>query len=390
MAERTGLIVSLAASALYSALLLARTGLAHREASRQADARGRPEATALDGVAVLQPILSGDPALGEVLARALDALPDVAFVWLVDEDDPEALRLSSALVADRPGRRIERIVLPPAPAGVNPKTFKLERGRGAVDADVIVVLDDDATLEAGALAALAGALDAGALATALPWYEDAPTLAGALLARFVDDHAALTYLAPLALLGPVSINGMCYAMRTGTLESIGGFAPLERHLTDDLALAQAFRERGLAIVQTTAPVRMRTSLEDVAAYVRLMHRWYLFATLLLAGESVRVRVLAVVLQGLPPLLLWVAIVAPLVAPSAGAVAALIGALLVRATALASLHRRFTQEAPRARPVVSIVAELLQPLHLAHALAVRTVRWRRRRYRVRAADDFEPA
>ena len=373
----------------YAALLIARTALAHREASRQESSRGRGAARAPADVAVLQPILSGDPALEAVLGRALDALPRAAFVWLVDEDDPEALRVTDALAASRPGREIRRLVLPPAPPGVNPKTFKLERGRPAVDADALVVLDDDACLDAAALGALVGALDEGSLATALPWYEDAPSLAGALLARFVNDNAATTYLAPLALLPPVSINGMCYAMRAETLEAMGGFAPLERHLTDDLALAHALQRRGLAIVQTSAPVRMRTSLDGLPAYVRLMHRWYLFATLLLAAQTVRVRALAFVLQGLPPLLLWATVLASLAAPSPASFATLLALLAVRAAALATLHRRFVGAPLRPRPVVSILAELLQPLHLAHALAVRTVRWRSRRYRVRAADDFEP-
>ena len=376
----------------YLALLLARTALAHREASRQEAAHRTATNTPTVRVAVLQPILSGDPALGTVLARALDALPNARFVWLLDEDDPDGVRIASGLVASRPERRIERVVLPPAPPGTNPKTVKLERGRraaGAKEADVLVVLDDDAVLEAPALDALVAALDRGALATALPWYEDAPSLPGALLARFVDDNAAPTYLAPLALLPPVSINGMCYAMRRDTLEGIGGFAPLERHLTDDLALAGALQSRGLAIVQTVAPVRMRTSLDGPVAYVRLMHRWYLFATLLLAAQTARVRALALVLQGLPPPLLWATLGTGLAAFSPGPVAVLLGTLVARAIALRSLHRRFVGEPLRPRPGLSIAAELLQPFHLAHALAVRTVRWRKRRYRVRAVDDFEP-
>jgi ceramide glucosyltransferase len=37
--------------------------------------------------------------------------------------------------------------------------------------------------------------------------------------------------------------------------------------------------------------------------------------------------------------------------------------------------------------LSVVSELLQPLHMLHALVSRRIVWRTRRYLVRANDDF---
>jgi ceramide glucosyltransferase len=54
--------------------------------------------------------------------------------------------------------------------------------------------------------------------------------------------------------------------------------------------------------------------------------------------------------------------------------------------IAGMHRRFFGRSLH-RPWLSIVSELLQPVHLIHALGCRTIRWRTRRYRVRDADDF---
>jgi ceramide glucosyltransferase len=59
---------------------------------------------------------------------------------------------------------------------------------------------------------------------------------------------------------------------------------------------------------------------------------------------------------------------------------------LRAVTLIAVQRRLTGRS-RHSPVLSIVSELLQPLHLLHALVSRRIIWRTRRYLVRANDDF---
>ena len=405
----------------YAVLLVGRARAARAEADRQS-LRGRTRPPLPDGwredVAVLQPILAGDPALETVLAGNLAALSEARFVWLVDDDDPVAADVAARLAAAHPGHRIRTMTCPAAPDGVNPKAFKLEIGWRACTEDVLLVLDDDARLPGASLGVLVAALEDGALACALPHHAPAggfpsrdgsPLVDGspsrdglpsALLAAFIDDNAAMTYLAPLRLVGPVSINGMAYVIRRATLERLGGFAPIRHHLADDLGMATMLREASLArganlareanfaLVQTAAPVEVRTTLAGWGAYVRQMHRWYLFATLLLSARPARVRLLAVVLQAVHPLLLWTLLGLALAAPSIGTVGTLGLVAALRSSVLRSLRERFGAGG-RARPLVSLVAELLQPVHLAHATLVRTIRWRTRTYRVRALDDFAP-
>nr|WP_255691324.1 glycosyltransferase [Luteimonas sp. XNQY3] len=371
----------------YGALLALRAVCAWREIHRQIALPTADAAFAMHEVAVLQPILGGDPRLVDVLGGTLDALPDARFHWLVDDGDTHAQSVIASLRATHPHAAILVHVNPPAPDGVNPKSFKLDRALAAVEAPACLVLDDDATLTAGALARLVAALDSADIATALPGYvDDGERLPGRLLAQFVNDNAALTYLAPLTWAAPVSINGMCYALRTARLRALGGFAPLLHALADDLAMADHVRTHGGRIAQTTAPVRVRTSIDGPAHYLRQMHRWMLFATLLLRRQPLRMRVLIALLHGLPPLLLWAMGIALAVQPTVIGALSVIGVLVLRAVAPAWLQRGLDVSAPQ-RPLLSLLAELLQPLHLLHASCVHTVRWRSRRYRVHADGGF---
>lgn len=381
---------AVALACAYIALLLLRAVCAWRELRRQTAARSPDIAFAMHDVAVLQPILGGDPRLADVLGQTLDALPGARFHWLVDDDDAHARAVIESLQAAHPRAAIAVQCNPPASDGVNPKTFKLDRALAAVEAPVCLVLDDDATLSADALARLVAALDIADIATALPGYvDDGERLPGRLLAQFVNDNAALTYLAPLAWAPPVSINGMCYALRTARLRALGGFAPLLHALADDLAMADHVRAHGGRIAQTIAPVRVRTSIEGAGHYLRQMHRWMLFATLLLRRQPLPMRVLITLLHGLPPLLLWAMGIALAMQPTVDGGLWVLGALGLRAAVPGRLQRQLGVASPR-RPLLSLLAELLQPLHLLHASCVRTVRWRSRRYRVHADGGFHVA
>ncbi|MCW1978046.1 glycosyltransferase [Xanthomonas campestris] len=331
-------------------------------------------------VAILQPILGGDAHLQQVLAANLQALPHSQFVWLLDADDTAGNAAAATLVAQHPSVRIARITVPPAPLGINPKAWKLHHALPQVQASITLILDDDAQLGSAALAHLLHDLAHADLVTALPYYQDGSTLAGRLLAQFVNNNAALTYLGWLPWAAPLTINGMCYAGRTQQLQAWGGFAPLLDQLTDDLAFAAHVRAQGGRLWQSTAPVAMRTALPDLASYVRQMHRWMLFALLLLRRQRPALKLAIGALHGLPPWLLIATLLSACLQPGALSFAAVAGLLTVRAAVLCLLQWR-TTGASRHRPLLSLAAECLQPLHLLHAALVRTIRWRTRRYRV---------
>lgn len=368
----------------YLGLQAAKAAITLRTASR-APAAVDPTDEAIRKVVVVQPILSGDPGLEDALRDNLLALAGARFCWLVDEDDPEAQRIAAALAEqlERSGETATRLdvrVCPPAPDGVNPKLAKLQPALDeAADDEVFLVLDDDTRLPRASLGALLGGLETHTLVTGLPAYLPGATPWAQLVEQFVDNNAAMTYLT----LDPVTINGMTWAMRVGDLRALGGFTPILRNLTDDLAVAGAVRRSGGTICQTASPQWITTTVDSPGAYVRLLHRWMLFANLLLRRQPVRTVAAISVLHGTHPNLLWAVLVGTVRERRPGL---LVGVLGGRVLLLRMVQRRIYGR-PLHRPGPSLVSELVQPLHLGHGAVQRTIRWRTHTYRVLSDDDF---
>ena len=289
-------------------------------------------------VTIIQPILSGDPTLASVLETNVIALEQASFMWLIDDNDAVAKNIVNHIQQCYPDKKITVRSFPQAPEGINPKAFKLEHAWREADNEVILVLDDDAMLSAAALAQLLAEMGEDTLVTALPYYTQTGSRYSALLAQFVNDNSALTYLPLLPWLPPLTINGMCYALTTKTLASVGGFAPIQHHLTDDLAMASLLNQHQIRLIQSTALVKIQTHLSNGKKYIQQMHRWFFDPVIF------------------------------------------IGCLAIRQFAIAKVQQEMTADI-RARPVLSLLSELLQPLHLFHALCNRTIVWRTRRYRV---------
>lgn len=370
----------------YLGLQAGKTAAALRAAGR-APAAVEPTPGRLTKVVVAQPILSGDPGLEDALRDNLLALDGVRFCWLVDTDDPEAQRVAVRLAADLrraddATTRVEVLLCEPAPDGVNPKLWKLQAALdGCAPDDVLVVLDDDTRLPITSLGALLGGLDGATLATGLPAYLPGDTVWARLVEQFVDNNAAVTYL-PMA---PVTINGMAWAARVADLRALGGFEPVLRHLTDDLAIARRVLDGGGSICQTASPQWLATTVPDVGQYLRLMHRWFLFASLLLRRQPPSKVAAISTLHGTHPLLLWTVLVGSVRARRPGILLALLAG---RALLIEVVQRRIYGRSLQ-RPLLSVVSELVQPLHLAHGTLRRRITWRTRVYRVHADDRFTP-
>ncbi|MCC7054625.1 MAG: glycosyltransferase [Gemmatimonadaceae bacterium] len=383
-------LIAAVCSAAYL-LLLALKGagvwISIRESRQRARRAAPPPADWMQSVCVLQPILSGDPRLPEVLADTVTALPHVQFLWLVDRNDLVAGRIVSAIRRAHPSVAIDVQHFDAAPPGVNPKLYKLAPALDTVARPIAVVLDDDARLSPRSLQQMVTELDDADLVTALPFYRDhGRDLGAGVLAQFVNNNSALTYLSLLPVMAPVSINGMCYAARTVQVSGADSLAPVVRCLADDLAVAQLFRGRGRRIVQSTAPVALETSTPTFGRYWRQMHRWFVFAWLLLRDQGRAVQLLIVILHAAPPALLLVMLVATVLAgsPLPWVLTGIV--VLLRAFVVIGIQRALTAR-HRHRVVLSLVSELLQPLHLMHALLDRTITWRTRTYHVRANRDF---
>lgn len=327
-------------------------------------------------VTVLQPILSGDPALAATLAHGPDQERAARFVWLVDEDDAEGLRIAAALASNR---NVVVVSGRPPQDGENPKTLKLIRGEALVETETVAVLDDDTMLVPGGLEQLAAqARSVGGLATALPtWGRQPQNASEALVAGFVDGQGASAYLAMARLGRNRTINGMAYAADVASLRQVGGFAAMGHSVTDDWAIAQLFTAHGRPIVQTTVPARVAVTLSGPVEALRLLRRWTVFAHRYV-GANLDGAMVGLVL--LPAILPFVGLV---LAVFAGPLS--LGLWLGLLVARAGLNRRFVRRVGGAgtAPVWAVVAaELVLPLlSLAAALRPGRIRWRSRRMRL---------
>lgn len=377
-------MVSLVCALLYSMLVTAKVYFA-RHFIRHFVVR--PYQGSLHNVAVLQPILSGDPLLAQTLGTSLKLLPEAHFYWLIDTADTRAQIVTEALKQQHPALNIHILQYQQAPAGINPKLFKLEAVLPLCQQPYLLVLDDDTSITAASLRAMLGELEQHTIATGLPYYHQGNTPYSALLAGFVNNNAATTYLATLPFMAPVTINGMCYAIKREALLALGGFAPVLHHLTDDLAVAELVLASGGSIAQLPQQQQIQTHLATARAYWQQMHRWYLFAQLLFVRKSRRIQGVMALLYGLPPLLCWLMLLALLWQPSFTAVLACAGALTLKLWLTRQLYDSADTQNPAA-VLLALLSEYLQLLHLIHALCSKRIRWRSRYYRVYASDKFE--
>ncbi|MBX3741684.1 MAG: hypothetical protein KF712_11880 [Akkermansiaceae bacterium] len=371
----------IACCGLYLLLLGMKAVLAVLQARK--DAHAEEQLLKLRTLTVLQPILSGDEKLERMLASNLHSLPGQCFVWLCDEGDAEAIRVAETLRSAYPAHQITIVTCPECPDGVNPKVFKLIQASSMVETPFFAVLDDDTHLPAATAADLVMHAQDAMLSTALPSYRESGGFSGSLLAQFVNNNSAMTYLSLLPFCPPISLNGMCYVMKSG---DIGLFPGIARHLTDDLALAGAVRSAGGVIHQSSLPVFLTTHINGFSHYLRMMHRWYLFALLLVREQHPARQVVIFAFHGWHQLLLWVPLVFLVIRPSVRLAVFTLIVFLVRSFIL-QLMQTGVFGTPIHRPFASLVSELLQPLHMVHALIDRRIRWRSRRYRVHASDRF---
>jgi ceramide glucosyltransferase len=350
-------------------------------------------------VTVVQPILGGDPRLPEMLGASLRNTSEaVRFLWLVDSDDSPG-RIAAEIVCREHAGRVEIVCCDRPPDNVNPKTFKLGRAWPKISTHYAAVLDDDTTISDGNLQAAIAALRHCELYTGIPCYQSTATRWDSLLTHFVNNNSVMTYLGMLPLVGPLTINGMFYMMRTETVPP-GGFSSIDDRLCDDYALARLLRGNGRRIHQGIVPQYLATSISGMRHYMQIMHRWFVFARVLVRDQRPAVQMILLLMLGLPPILLGAGVLATCAlamasffAPAGAAYAAIAAAALgvslaVRHGSIRILHSRVADREVPFRFFESILSELLQPVHACHALLVPTIRWRSRRIRVRPDNTFQ--
>lgn len=335
-------------------------------------------------VSILQPILSGDPTLAASLAANLRTAGPYRceWLWLVDDNDTVALDLCQRLIAAHPAQTIRLLRTPPPDDNDwrNPKMVKLVQGAAVAQGEILCVLDDDTRLPADGISTVLPYLDQPqvGLAYGLPYYVSFQGLWSSLVATFVNANSLLTYLPPLTLTTPFTINGMFYAVRRSTLDAVGGFAGLEPVLADDFAVAQRFRAAGYTLAQTPLRHAISTQIADAEHYFSLIARWFVFPReSVLRHVSRRDRWLVQSLIVAPTTLPLALLLSALFHPTRRKLALLALGHLVNLAVAADLNARYLHHAtPWQRlPLVPLVQTLL-PLQVALALTKRQrITWR---------------
>ncbi len=356
-----------------------------------------PTHTARTTLTIVQPILSGDPHLANTLranARLETSLP-LRWEWMVDHDDLPGRQLTADLLAElaaeRPDlrERIRLTLTPPAPDGVNPKTYKLRlawESRRAQEDGFFGVLDDDTRLLPGHLETAVGALqreeDVG-LVFGLPYYRSFGTRWTSLVSTFVNRNSLWSYLPILSVMPPPTINGMFWLARPEAVAALDGFRRVEGLVCDDYAVARAVQAAGFALRQTAIVHPLQTGVADARAYDRLITRWFIFPQVSLMRHESRGRLAGLhALVFLPAFQFLGALALAALAGGGKRYAAVLAAQGWREVLQVHLESRYLPGAAGRgaefwrRRALGWAVDLLLPLQVVRALlAPRVIEWR---------------
>ncbi len=326
----------------------------------------------------------GRPLLQNTLLANVQQLSNATkFLWMIDTVDREAQEIAENIRSIHPSAadRIQVQLCEQSPNDCNPKTWKLAKALSLVTTDALVVLDDDTTIDCDSIGAAIASLERYDLYTGLPTYKRAKNFCGDLVTHFVNSNSILTYLPPLEIFPPLTINGMFYVARTSTLRAIDAFRAIQHELCDDYALHKHFSKNDKSVVQGVSVQSINTSIETWESYFRLMHRWNLFAIILIRDLGWVQQFVLFLFLGLPSLLLISQIAFAAVSLNVLAMLVLFGVLVLRMTTISLLQYLVVGHVLSMNWISSVVAELLQPVHVLRALFDSQITWRNRKIKL---------
>ncbi len=200
-------------------------------------------------ITILKPLHGDEPLLEEGLASFfLQRYPVFQIVFGVQEPTDPALKMLERLIARFPVRDVE-VVIDPTFHGPNRKIGNLINMLPAARHDVLVVADSDLHVRPDYLDRLVAKLDEDGtgLVTTLYTGVPAPPSFFTLLAATQITHSFLPGVLISRAMGRQDCLGVTMALRRETLERVGGFQALVRHLADDNLLGRLVQARGLTI-----------------------------------------------------------------------------------------------------------------------------------------------
>ena len=351
------------------------TLLAARAAARLA-ATPPARAPAL-AACILKPLHGAPPGLAENLTATLaqrHAAPFSIRCGLAEAADPAAAVVGAVLAA-QPGAAIT-LRVDPTQHGPNRKVSQLVNLSTGVAEPVLVVADADMLVPPDWLTAVTAPLADPTIGLVTCLYHGQPANPG-LWSRLAALGIDWQFLPNAALGEALGMAEGCYgatmALRTETLEKIGGFLPLAGLLADDHALGVAVRRLGLRVVMS--PVLPGHVMAEGSLTSLLGHelRWAATLRLLNPGGYAGMAITHPLAWGL---------LAALLGGGGGlGLAALTLALAGRLAAAAWLDRALGKTDYR-RLMLLPLRDLISFAIWAAGLARRGVVWQGRRYRLR--------
>jgi len=195
---------------------------------------------------------------------------------------------------------------------------------------------------------------------------------------FVNGNTLTTYLPPLAIMPPITVNGMYYVIPRRVLDACGGFGAMEREFADDYAIGRLIARNGYRLVQTDVRHAESTTVRSARHYAKLLKRWLRAPQLSIEREATpRERVVYYALAVAPACYPLAVLLLALLAPSALSLGALGALALVLLASSAQLSRRWLSGAtPPLGHLIVLTMHFALPLHLVLTLVRRDrLSWR---------------
>lgn len=332
--------------------------------------RGQTQA---DQFTVIQPIVSGDPELEYCLKANLETTSGLKFIWVVDDHDHEAARITKKISAAY-GDRIQILVVKDIPKEKNEKVWKQKLALPYA-ADYVLCLDDDVVMDFDGLDYVKDCLDKEkSVVFGIPRYRTAGNFFSNLVVGFVNGNTLLTYPILERLKAVDSLMGACYAFRKAWFSDNRIFERVENMLSDEYEIARALEGTGIGIRQIELNFSPGTVIHGFNHYVNLMKRWMIFANIYLKDKIRLSTFLTIVLPTILPLIL----LAVGISEGVEAVAVLVAVFIIQAAAVRKLQKLYglNPDSLKMMPY-EILAQILQPLHYLHSiLRPGTVVWRK--------------
>lgn len=230
-----------------------------------------------EAVSLLKPLHGAEPRLGDNLASFLDQTWDarIEMVCGVQHRDDRAIGVVERLVAQTNPLSQVRLIVDPTRHGANAKIANLLNMAPAASHDLIVLSDSDMAVPPDYLATLAATLaqpGVGAVSCLYRGRGDAGFWSR-LGAAGSSYQFLPSVLVGLALGQGAPCMGSTIALRRGTLDRIGGFAPFADTLADDHAIGAAVRALGLEVAIAPIVLIHAASETSLVGLVRHELRW---------------------------------------------------------------------------------------------------------------------